>query len=135
MEINFCPQWVLAKLGVRVDAQPHVGIFVSTLLALVVSPLLIRLPHFCIAQRIFHIPCPGCGILHSMTALLTLNFGRAIHFNPAGIVLAAGLCFQVVVRPIAVVWKNSRPVIARMSFAISRAVLDALAVVWLVRLF
>ena len=134
MEINICPQWVLARFGLRASDQRHVGIFLSTLCALLAAPLLIHLPHFCIMQKVFHLPCPGCGILHSLSALLSLDFGRAVHFNPAGIVLAAVFCFQIAARPIAVVWKRTSVTIEKLSRAGSCLAVASLFAVWIGRL-
>ena len=52
MEINVCPPWLLAKLGVPPAERPHLGVLLSSLLALTISPVLIRLPHFCLARKL-----------------------------------------------------------------------------------
>jgi hypothetical protein len=52
MEIDICPRWVLARLGIPQQSQHHVALLVSTLLALALLPLAIRIPHFCLMQRV-----------------------------------------------------------------------------------
>lgn len=44
---------------------------------------------FCLAQRLFGIPCPGCGITRSVAALLRGDLRAALTANPAGLVVCA----------------------------------------------
>lgn len=135
MEIDVCPRWVLAKLGVPNPVQPEVAMLLSSIFVLVLPPFLIRLPHVCLMQRFLHIPCPGCGILHSITSLLQFHFAQAWKFNPAGIVLSCMLLFQIVARPVAIVSERTRPAINQLSRRGSIGVLVCLIVVWISRLF
>lgn len=135
LEIDFCPRWVLHRLGVPCEAQHHTGLLLSNMIALIAPLLLIRLPHICLMQWFLHIPCPGCGVLHAMTSLLRLNFVQAWHFNPAGIPLTCMLCFQIVARPLAIISTRLRLVINQLSRQGSRAVLTSLILVWILRLF
>jgi hypothetical protein len=50
MEIDICPGWILARLRVPQHSQHHVAPLASTLLALAMLPLAIRIPHFCLMQ-------------------------------------------------------------------------------------
>lgn len=134
VEIDICPRWALAKVGVPDEVRPHVGLLLSSMIAMI-SPLLItHLPHVCIMQKVFHVPCPGCGILHSMTSVLQLHFAQAFHFNPAGVVLAGLLCFQIVARPLAIVSAGTRLAINQLSKQGSSVALACLIVVWIQRL-
>lgn len=36
----------------------------------------------CAVKLFFGIPCPGCGLLHSLWALLTFDVGRAFSYFP-----------------------------------------------------
>jgi hypothetical protein len=134
MEINFFSERLLCKLRIPHDIQYHVGVFVSTVLAIVVLPLLTFVPHFCLMQRIFHIPCLGCGITHSLLALSVADFGASFRSNPAGLPFAAGLCFQLVARPMAIMYAESRTAVTDLSRRITVAVTTLLFLVWVVRL-
>lgn len=45
MEIDICPRWLLGWLRVPQQTQRHVALLVSTLLTLVLIPLVIHIPH------------------------------------------------------------------------------------------
>jgi len=134
MEINVCPQWLLLKLRVPARAQAHVGLLLSSALALTVSPLLVRIPHFCVMQKVLGIPCPGCGIMHSLIAMLHLDFAAAWRFNPAGIVLALYFVLQICGRVMALASMLSAKVMTRASRFGEGVVAAMLLGVWSVRL-
>jgi Protein of unknown function (DUF2752) len=93
MEIDICPRWVLGWLRIPEQSQHHVALLASTWLALALLPVAIHIPHFCLMQKVLGIPCPGCGISHSMIAFLRLNPRMAWQANPAGVGLASVFCF------------------------------------------
>ena len=133
MEINVCPRWLLAKLRVPLEAQPHLGVLLSTLLALVISPVLIRLPHFCLMQKLLHIPCPGCGVLHSLNSVLHLNFYSAWCFNPGGVVLAVSLVIQILGRTMQLAFDQHSETFGKIYAVSSRTTLVMLLAVWIER--
>jgi hypothetical protein len=133
MEINVFPEKLMCKLRIPGDVQQHVGIFISTVLAIGLVPLLSFIPHFCLMQRILHVPCPGCGITHSLLALSVADFGGSLKANPAGMPLAAGLCFQLLARPMAIIHAEYRTAIADLSRYITTEITTLLFVVWAVR--
>jgi hypothetical protein len=85
-------------------------------------------------QRMLHIPCPGCGITHALLALSLADYGASIKANPAGLPLAVGFCFQLIARPVAIVYAGCRPMVADLSHRITATVVTLLFVVWFVRL-
>jgi hypothetical protein len=101
MEINFCPRWLPAKLGLPPDKQIHFALLFSSLMAMAMVPVLVRVPHVCLVQVLLGGPCPGCGVLHSISAFARLDVQGAWQSNPAGIALAALMAFQIVARPVA----------------------------------
>ena len=134
MEINICPRWVLAKSGLPVEAHHHLGMFLSSLFVLLLPPFLIAVPHVCLFQLLIGIPCPGCGVLHGMAALLKLDFASAYHSNPAALVLAALLVFQIAARPLAIKMASVRLPVAMISQRLSVVVYGSLLAVWICRL-
>ena len=133
MEIDFCPRWMLTKLGVPLEAQPNLGVLLSSLLAVVISPVLIRLPHFCLVQKLLHIPCPGCGVLHSLNAILHLDFWRAWCFNPGGVVFAVSLVVQIFGRTLQLAFDKHSEQFGQIYAACSITTLVVLFVVWIER--
>jgi Protein of unknown function (DUF2752) len=134
MEINFCPRWLLLKTGISPEAEPHLALFLSALLTLLASPLLVDVPHICLVHALVGIPCPGCGILHGMAALSKMNVAAAWSANPASFFLAALLALQLLVRPVALCCTATRRVIARVSNCLGVTALTALLLVWIDRL-
>lgn len=134
MEINLCPRWLLVKSGLNAEAQRHLGMLLSTLLVIALVPLAIRVPHVCVFRYLLGIPCPGCGILHGIVALLSLRFEAAYHSNPAAIALGALLAFQIIARPFALVHSKARAGVTQVSRIGSGAVLFCLMTAWVFRL-
>jgi len=130
MEIDFCPRWILAKLHIPEQSQYHVGLLVSALLILLFLPLAIRIPHFCLMQRVLGIPCPGCGVCRSILAILRLKPGIAWRANPAGIGVASVFGFQLAARPIALMAPRTGSFVSQASRNISNATLGSLLLVW-----
>ncbi|MEJ2009608.1 MAG: DUF2752 domain-containing protein [Acidobacteriota bacterium] len=134
MEINICPEWLLAKLGVPPRARVHVALLASALFALAGAPALIRVPHICLMRSLLGLPCPGCGVLHAMTAAIHGHLASALEANPGGLGLAFLLGFQVVARPVAMAWTRAGGLVTGVSRRGSQAVLGLLIVVWVARL-
>ena len=116
MEIDFCPRWILAKLRIPERSQNHFAILISTLITLLLVPLVPHVPHFCLMKKVLGIPCPGCGISHSVMAAFRLHMARAWLANPAGISVALLFAFQIIARPLAI----ARPRAAGLVSSISR---------------
>lgn len=130
MEIDFCPRWVLSKLGIPEQSQYHFALLVSALFALALVPVAICIPHFCLMRQVLGIPCPGCGILHSTTAILRLNPVGAWKVNPAGFAVVSCFCFQLLARPVAIIVPRTGNGVSAASRLISNVTLGALLLVW-----
>jgi hypothetical protein len=133
MEIDICPVWILAKLRVPEPSQAHVALLLSTLLALLSIPIIARIPHICLMRTVLGIPCPGCGVSHSIMAILRLNPAMAWRANPAGIAVASVFCFQLVARPVAIAAPATGNFVSRVSRNISNVALACLLLVWISR--
>ncbi len=133
MEIDICPRWLLAKLGILEQNQRHVALFVSTLLMLMLFPLVTHIPHFCLMRTVLGIPCPGCGVSHSVMAILRLNPVAAWRANPAGLCVASAFFFQIVARPTAVLAPRTSDLVSLAARNISNVALGCLLLVWISR--
>jgi hypothetical protein len=112
MEINFCPSWILAKLRIPERSRHHLAILISTLAILSLAPMIPHVPHFCLMKKLLGIPCPGCGISHSVIAAFRFDLAGAWFANPAGIGVALLFSFQLIARPVAIA-------VPRLSAAVS----------------
>ena len=65
------------------------------------------LPELCGWKRFFGVSCPGCGLTRCFISLAHGNLAAAWHFNPAGILLFAGVAFQLPYRA-AQLWRMKR---------------------------
>lgn len=133
MEIDICPRWVLAKLGISEQRQQHVALFASASLGLPLLFLAIHIPHLCLMRTVLGIPCPGCGVCHSIIAILRFDPVRAWAANPAGVGVALSLCFQLVARPIAIMAPRAGDLVSQSSRHISNVALGGLLLVWILR--
>lgn len=135
MEVNFCPEWLLRRMHVPERLRLHVAILLSSAFVLAISPVLVHVPHVCLMQSLFHLPCPGCGIMHSLIALGHLRFAEAWASNPAGIFLAAYLGLQISARAAALAFDVASQFVSSFSLIGNRVVVTLLLVVWGTRLF
>jgi hypothetical protein len=133
MEIDFCPRWILAKLRIPERSRHHFAVWISTVLVLLLVPIIPHVPHFCVMKKILGIPCPGCGISHSVMAAFRIDFVTAWFANPAGIGVALLFCFQVVARPFAIALPQAGAVVASISRYGSNFTMVLLCLVWTYR--
>lgn len=130
MEIDFCPRWVLAKLRVPERSQNHLAILISTLFVLLLVPIIPHVPHFCLMKKLLGIPCPGCGISHSVMAVFRIDFVTAWFANPAGIGVALLFFFQIVARPFAIALPRTAGLVSSISRYGSNFTVILLCLVW-----
>jgi hypothetical protein len=133
MEIDFCPRWILTKLHVPERSQHHLAIFISTLVVLLLVPIVPHVPHFCLLKKILGIACPGCGISHSVMAAFRFDLAKAWFANPAGIGVALLFAFQIVARPIAIAAPRAAAVVSSISRYGSNFTVILLFLVWTYR--
>ena len=135
MEINFCPRWILTRLRVPERSQHHLAILISTLVVFLLVPIIPHVPHFCLMKKLLGIPCPGCGISHSLMSVFRFDLAKAWFFNPAGIAVALLFCYQIVARPVAIALPRAAVVVSSISRCASNFSVVLLFVVWAYRVF
>ena len=133
MEINFCPRWILTRLRVPERSQHHAAILISTLLILLFVPIIPHVPHFCLLKKTLGIPCPGCGISHSLMSVFRFDLANAWLANPAGIGVALLFSFQIVARPVAIALPHASAAVSSISRYTSNFSVILLFVVWAYR--
>jgi hypothetical protein len=133
MEINFFPRWILTKLPVPERSRQHLTILISTLLVLLFVPMIPHVPHFCLMKKFLGIPCPGCGISHSLMAAFSFDLAEAWLTNPAGIAIALLFCYQIVARPVAIALPQAAAAVSSISRYGSNFSVIVLFLVWAYR--
>lgn len=136
MEIAFLPPWLLTRICPRVNARDLNLLLSGCLLVAVVfvgCNGVERIPHICLSQAILGIPCPGCGIIHSVNASLHLRFAQAWTANPAGILVALALLVQILSNICALNLASRASSVKRAHSSLVHAVTVSLLVVWVVR--
>lgn len=139
MEIAFLPARFLSALTTRTSVQIHLNVVLSTSLfiAAVIAPgtqaLLASIPHLCLFQLLFHLPCPGCGMLRSLFAFAHTDLRMSWSHHPVGPFLALVFLLQVPARLLAIRFDCCERWVNAASPRLSRALLGVLILVWLFR--
>jgi hypothetical protein len=135
MEICFLPSRLFIALGLerKLDEQArvHLGCLLSNLLVLALLPLAHLVPHFCVFRSLAGIPCPGCGVTHAVLLALALDVRGSLLANPAGLLIAAAICFQVCFRPLAIAFEGASPFVVTSSRWLSKLATAALFASWI----
>jgi hypothetical protein len=99
MEIALFPERLFTWTAISRERARWLNLLCSGVLVIVITTLALDrvegVPHFCLFQKVLGIPCPGCGILHSLNAGFHGDVRGTWTANPAGLLLAVGLLFQV----------------------------------------
>jgi hypothetical protein len=74
-------------------------------------------------------------MLHAMAALLRMDISSAWNFNPAALIFAGFLGFQLLARPTALAFAKTRSIVLRVSRYGSYVVYGTLFLVWICRIF
>jgi len=141
MEITLIPNFVFKKLNLRFENKMHLNNLLSSLL--IITMFLIfnnhqstvdSVFHFCLFQKLLHIPCLGCGVTSSFFSISQAKLVTAWEYNPAGIFLYLFLVMQIPLRLTALnIQKYSHSVI-NLSNLGSKLVIFSLLVVWMQRI-
>lgn len=141
MEFAIIPKSLLNRFISDPDSRLHLNIFLSSLLLLLAFSFLPVLeiagaiPHVCVFQFLFHLPCPGCHVVRGLNLMVESGFMTAWKYSPAAVMVGSFLLLQIPLRLCAFVWARPRVFLATSSKWIGRSVLASLAVAWLVNIF
>jgi hypothetical protein len=134
MEIYCCPEKLLDGFGIVAKNRLHAGFIISSLIVLLLTPILAVIPHACLFRLLLGLPCPGCGIIHSITSLLKFDIASALRSNPAGLLIVVCVLYQLIARPAVILRPQLGPWVNSTSKYLGHAALAGLLGVWLVRL-
>ena len=137
MEIAIIPRFIIRKMYHDDIKQIHANVLLSSIFIVLVllslhtySSHLISIPHFCLFQKMFHIPCPGCGITRSIFSIARGEFFLAWQYNPAGLVLFLFLLAQIPLRIVANKYGDKAELVSKISHKASIYVIFSLILEW-----
>ena len=140
MEIKVIPNFILNIFSLHGDKKNHVNILLSSIVFFLFitfiqhfTNLLTNLPHVCLFQKILGIPCPGCGIVRSFIAIISLDLISAWRYNPVGIFIVLFILIQIPVRLFAILEENIGKKIDNYSRFISNLICIILVSVWMLK--
>tara|TARA_B110000467_G_C18209546_1_gene416577 strand:- start:352 stop:765 length:414 start_codon:yes stop_codon:yes gene_type:complete len=115
MEISFIPQFILNRITHNDILKIHYNILFSNILIMFFLlsggiSIVSKLPHFCLVDNIFHVPCPGCDITSGINKIMTLE---NLSLSPLFIIIA--IVCQVPLRIIAILHNNYSKNIIKIS--------------------
>lgn len=109
MDIAFIPRGLIERFGSSSEKRIHINILLSHLIVIIImystivfSVNLSFIPHICLFQYLFGIPCPGCGIIRSLLALCSGDLHSAWIQNPVGLLVGVYLIAQLPFRMLAI---------------------------------
>jgi len=140
MEISVIPKFIINKLTSDNENRIHLNVVLSSMLVLIFLifirhfvGILNGLPHFCLFQKIFRIPCLGCGIVRSIIAISEFDLVSSWQYNPIGIFIMLFIIIQIPLRIFAMTFRNIKGLIWSLSKISSNLMVISLLLVWIVR--
>jgi len=140
MEIAIIPKFIIDKLTLDNENKIHLNILFSSFFILIFFvfighfvAVLNKLPHFCLFQKIFGIPCPGCGMIRSFIAFSQLDIVSSWEYNPVGIFIVLFVFIQIPLRIFALMFRNIEGLIRLLSKILSNLIVISLLLVWIVK--
>jgi hypothetical protein len=139
VELTFLPHWVLVRLSNDPRRRVLLNLALTATLLLIFFAVLNAeralpvIPHVCLMQWLLSVPCPGCGIVTSLAALVHLHFREAYRANPAGPVLALHLLLQMAFGTVGAMSSDRQKAMLLVVRSSSYAALTVLLLVWVFR--
>jgi len=115
MEISILPQWLMNYFTDDCLRRNNINILFSNILIVSVIVLfrnslidvLNVIPHFCLFDKIFKLPCPVCGTTRALCEVAKGNVGQALELNYTSLLVAAFILFQIPLRIFSLLHKRS----------------------------
>lgn len=141
MEIAFIPRFITRRLFIDDVSQIHINILLSSAIIILFfyflggnSTLIGAIPHVCLVEKMTGLPCPGCGIISSLTSAANGKYFSAWQHNPAGLLLFVFVIMQIPMRYIALRRVSTSVAIIKFSRWLSVLLVVFLFLVWICRL-
>lgn len=141
MDIAFIPNILLYRIEAD-STRIHLNVLLSNLLLIAAIGIVINfsidmesIPHVCLFNKFFGIPCPGCGITRSLLALFIGDIHNSLIINPAGLFFGMSLFAQLPFRIAALCMEGLSKYVFKLSVVMSRFICIVLIMNWLYKIF
>lgn len=142
MDISFLPKAILRKFVIGETEQINWNVLLSNTLIIFIGGTLFfcnirfydKIPHLCLFKELFGIPCPGCGILRSISELVRLHFLDSLHYNPVGIIILISIFSQTVTRFLLIIGWLSQNFVNRETKIMNFIIITLLLTNWIINL-
>jgi Protein of unknown function (DUF2752) len=138
MEVSIIPKLFFSRLSFSDEQKIDLNIFLSSFfLVLIFIPLakyIVQIPHFCLIQKVFGIPCPACGTIRSIFYLSKCEVLASIRLHPAGIAIVAFFVAQLPFRLTSFVFPTLHHKVSIISKSFSKVVIVLLFSNWFIKL-
>ncbi len=140
MEIAIIPRFIIKKFFPDEANQLHANVLVTSILILAIvfwqnnHVYLSSIPRFCVFQELLNVPCPGCGVTRSVSAIARGDISSAWEFNPAGLFLFIYFLAQVPLRIMALKFSTLRARISHLGRVGGKLAVSVLLLAWIIRL-
>jgi len=142
MNICLYPNFLIKKLSNNFDKQINLNILFSNLSILIflifiskINNFLSYIPHFCLFQTLFDIPCPGCGIIRSIICILNFDFLKSISYNPLGILIIITILFQINFRLISLINNKFNYFTFKLFYILEKVIIINMILCWIYKIY
>lgn len=140
MEIKFIPDFILSFFLLIEEKKINLNVLISNIIffALIIfiqhlTIFLTNFPTFCVFQKIFGMPCPGCGIIRSFIAISRLDLVSALKYNPVGIIIVLFVLIQIIMRFFVIFKEDAFKQISIYSKFMNNVIYFVLIAVWIIK--
>lgn len=139
MEISIIPRFLIREISRNSVQQINWNILLSSLLILSFfmffpQSTINTIPHFCLFEKLFGIPCIGCGMTRSMYSIFHLKIVDSLNLNPCGILVILYLFIQILIRILSIWKEHLFPKIQKISNKLNKLLIYTSLLFWIVRI-
>jgi len=109
MILTLIPAIILKPLNISDGTKWRINTFFSAILTIIILYYIVfiqnsislfgfKIGGFCIFKRIINLPCPVCGLTHSINSALHLNIMESLYYHPLGLPILISLLIPIFYR-------------------------------------
>ena len=134
MEISFIPLFILNRITNNDILKIHFDILFSNILIVLFIlsgsiSIISTMPHFCLIDNIFQVPCPGCGITSGIIGITTLK-----NISLGAVIIFIVLILQIPLRSIAIYNTNYSKCVIKLSKYFNNIAIFSLLFIYIIKI-